>query len=74
MHWLLLLCSAAYLAITYAAPDNGTATPPSANNPVVASEASSKYVWSCLGNSWASGVTYGLWGSTDYDNNTDHCM
>ncbi|EFQ94835.1 hypothetical protein CFE70_007454 [Pyrenophora teres f. teres 0-1] len=74
MHWLLLF-SVAYLAfITYAAPYNGTGTPPFANNTMVASEASSKYVWSCLGDSWASGVTYGLWGLTDYDNNADHCM
>ncbi|KAH7066738.1 SGNH hydrolase-type esterase domain-containing protein [Paraphoma chrysanthemicola] len=32
------------------------------------------FKWSCLGDSWASGVFYGLIGRTDYDGNKDSCL
>ncbi|KAI4651191.1 uncharacterized protein J4E79_009390 [Alternaria viburni] len=62
----------------YAAPLDGPAPGLYENTTVVADTevnvTSTKYVWSGLGDSWASGVSYGFFGTTDYDGNMDHCL
>ncbi|KAF2110764.1 SGNH hydrolase-type esterase domain-containing protein [Lophiotrema nucula] len=32
------------------------------------------YVWGAIGDSWGSGVSYNLFGLTDYDDNKDECL
>ncbi|KAF2730595.1 SGNH hydrolase [Polyplosphaeria fusca] len=32
------------------------------------------YVWGAIGDSWGSGVSYNIFGKTDYDGNKDECL
>ncbi|KAI4941718.1 hypothetical protein J4E91_010592 [Alternaria rosae] len=79
MQWLPLFLWTAFMAITiYAAPLDGPVVSLYENTTVVADAevdvASTKYIWSGLGDSWASGVSYGFFRTTDYDGNMDHCL
>ncbi|KAF1919289.1 SGNH hydrolase-type esterase domain-containing protein [Ampelomyces quisqualis] len=77
MLWLSLVLWASCLsAFVCAAPSYNSSVLSFSNGTASRGSAFVKksFVWSALGDSWASGVSYDLLGRTDYDDNKDNCM